>query len=90
MGNLKPGATYVYESPDGGKTVYAREQGAPVHSRVMIGQSYELQEELKERKEEILWREIRKEAKTNQQLHEAIERVKVLYYLSKEKNGSET
>lgn len=35
-------------------------------------------------KEEYEWREILKYAKTNEKLHEAIERVKILYYLSKE------
>ena len=90
MGNLKPGVTYVYESPDGGETVYAREQGAPVNTRIMIGQSYNAKVRIEERKEEELWKEIRAEAKYNVQLQEAINRVKVLYYLSKDKDGSET
>ena len=28
MGSLTPGATYIYESPDGGETVYARKEGS--------------------------------------------------------------
>ena len=39
MGNLTPGATLVYESPDGGKTVYAREAGKS--ERQLVGYSYE-------------------------------------------------
>ena len=49
MGNLKPGATYVYESPDGGETTYAREIGTPPESRVMIGQSWLAKQQIEKR-----------------------------------------
>jgi S-adenosylmethionine:diacylglycerol 3-amino-3-carboxypropyl transferase len=37
-----------------------------------------------------LWRDICKHAENNSALHQAIERVKILYYLSKEDGNSET
>lgn len=92
MGTLTPGATYIYER--NGDEVYAREMGQT--ERRLIGYRYEnkvdprtpdgrpLHEHVMEDK---LWGEIRRAAKTNPTLHDAMERVKILYYLSKE-NGS--
>ena len=39
MGNLKPGATYIYESADG--ITYAREYGADPSTRIEIGYNYD-------------------------------------------------
>jgi hypothetical protein len=39
MGNLKPGAEYVYEQQDG--ITYAREKNASINSRVEIGWEYD-------------------------------------------------
>jgi hypothetical protein len=69
MGNLKPGATYVYESPDGGETTYAREIGAPPESRVMIGQSWLAKEQIEQR----MWNEIYRKRNLNPALTEAVE-----------------
>ena len=89
MGNLKPGATYVYER--NGEEIYARETGQT--DRKLIGYQYEnkvdprtddgrpLFEHLREDK---LWGEIRRAARTNKALHAAMERVKLLYHLSKD------
>lgn len=89
MGQLKPGATYIYERQDG--TVYAREFGAPAEDRIVIG--YDWVEDTNSsrvrgtKREEVLenqlWWEIRQEAKRNTALQEAIERVKLIYHLSK-------
>jgi hypothetical protein len=38
-------------------------------------------------KESKLWGDIKREAKTNIALQEALERVKILYYLSKDKDS---
>jgi hypothetical protein len=88
MGNLKPGACYVYEREQG--TVYAREQGADPNTRQPIGWEHPidprtddgrpLHEHLMESK---LWGDIRRAAKTNTTLQEALERVKIIYHLSK-------
>jgi hypothetical protein len=89
MGSLKPGATYIYER--NGEEVYAREFGET--DRKLIGYQYEnkvdprtddgrpLFEHLREDK---LWGEIRRAARTNKVLQEAMERVKLVYYLSKD------
>jgi hypothetical protein len=89
MGSLTPGATYIYERT--GEEIYARETGQT--DRKLIGYQYEnkvdprtddgrpLFEHLREDK---LWGEIRRAARTNKALHEAMERVKIVYHLSKD------
>jgi hypothetical protein len=97
MGNLKPGATYVYERD--GNTVYARESGADPSTRFEVGYEYDpinghkidydsrtpdgrpLHEHLKEAD---LWGKIRRAAETNPTIRDALERAKIAYYLSKE------
>jgi hypothetical protein len=89
MGNLKPGATYIYERADG--VTYAREFGSDPLSREAIGWEYDprtsdgrpVVDHLKENK---LWGDIHRAAKTNSALQEALDRVKILYHLSKD-NG---
>lgn len=77
MGNLKPGANYVYESPDNGKTVYAREAGST--DRQLVGYSYNNTK----LSDDQLWYEIRAAAKDNPALKNALEQCKILYHLSK-------
>jgi len=78
MGSLTPGAKYVYEKADG--ITYAREVGAPHNARFEIGRDYErfLKDELQ------LWEEIVRAGRTNQALQAALDRVKILYHLSKD------
>jgi hypothetical protein len=94
MGTLKPGATYVYER--NGEEIYAREVGQT--ERKLIGYKYEMENKPDPRtddgrplyehiKESKLWGDIKREAKTNIALQEALERVKILYYLSKDKDS---
>jgi hypothetical protein len=83
MGTLNPGVTYVYEKADG--ITYARESGSPISSRVEIGRDYDVTL----REEKILWGSIIEASRNDAVLHEAMERVKVLYYLSKN-NDSKT
>lgn len=96
MGSLKPGATYVYER-DGG-TVYAREAGADPSTRQEIGYTYDpgeskrfdartgdgrpLHDHIMDSK---MWGEIHRMAKTNVTLQKALDRVIMIYKLSKEK-----
>ena len=77
MSRLKPGANYIYEHADG--ITYAREVGAPISSRFEIGRSMS-RIDLDEQSE---WIKIRVEAKTNPALQKAVDRVKMLYKLSK-------
>ncbi len=91
MGSLKPGATYVYER--NGEEIYAREVGKT--ERIMIGYQYEnkidprtddgrpLYEHIKEDK---LWSEIRRAAKSNEALQIALDRAILIYHMSKD-NG---
>ena len=80
MGTLKPGATYIYEKANG--ITYAREFGAAHSERFEIGRDFEMI--LKD--EWHLWEEIVRAGRTNQALQEALDRVKILYHLSKD-NG---
>jgi hypothetical protein len=87
MGTLKPGATYVYEKAEG--ITYAREFGADPSTRKEIGWDYDprtsdgrpLTDHLMDDK---LWGEIRRASRTNTVLHEALERAKIIYHLSKD------
>jgi len=95
MGNLKPGATYIHERVD--NVVYAREFGADPSTRQAVGWDYNkhnpnfdprtsdgrpLREHIMDDK---MWREIRREAKTNITLQKALDRAIMIYKLSKDK-----
>jgi hypothetical protein len=89
MGTLTPGATYVYER--NGEEIYAREVGKT--ERRLIGYQYEnkidprtndgrpVYEHIKEDK---LWGEIRRAAKSNEALQLALDRAILIYHMSKE------
>ena len=81
MGNLKPGAIYIYESPDGGETVYAREAGST--NREMIGQSTKAKSLLEKMQEDKLWGEIRRVAKQDIILQNMLNEVEVYFRLKK-------
>jgi len=89
MGNLKPGATYVYER--NGDEIYAREFGKK--DRKLIGYKYEFPDSrtndgrpLREHiLEDKMWGDIRREAKTNPALQTALDRAIMIYRLSKDK-----
>jgi hypothetical protein len=88
MGSLKPGATYVYERDKG--TVYAREFGSDPSTRKEVGYNYDsrtsdgrpLIDHIMDSK---MWGEIHREAKTNITLQKALDRVIMIYKLSKDK-----
>jgi hypothetical protein len=87
MGNLKPGATYVYERNGG--TVYAREIGADPSTRKEIGYNYDPRtndgKPLHDRiMEDKMWGEIRHMAPTNPALQKALDRAIMIYRLSKD------
>ena len=87
MGNLKPGATYIYERID--DVVYAREAGSDPSTRFEIGRDYD--PKTKSVREQVLedkmWGEIRRMALTNPTLQDAVDRVIMIYKLSKEYNN---
>lgn len=89
MGTLKPGVKYIYERQGG--SVYARPFGSDASERVEIGYDWKLDDNparvkgatLETIKENQLWHEIRVAALTNSALQDALDRVKMLYYLGK-------
>lgn len=81
MGSLKPGVTYIYESPDGGKTVYARECGTT--ERKLIGYQYDLFED-------VNWHEIALHARQNSALQKVLERAIMIHKLSKDYGKNRT
>jgi hypothetical protein len=99
MGQLKPGATYIYERANG--VVYAREFGAAPSDRFEIGYDYDPITGQKiphnwdsrtsdgrplhdHMQEDQLWGQIRRAAQTNPTLQDALERAIMIYQLSKE------
>jgi hypothetical protein len=92
VGSLRPGAAYIYERVN--DTVYAREVGST--ERTIVGydvdpNGFETYKRIAEDYlEETLWQDIRDAAKTNPTLQEALERVKILYHLSKDNGNKET
>jgi hypothetical protein len=82
MGQLKPDTTYIYERV--GDTVFRRESGAV--DREVMGYDYRtsdgnpLHETMKE---DQLWGNIRRAAKTNPTLQDALDRAIIIYNLSK-------
>ena len=71
----------VYESPDGGKTIYEREIGST--ERVMIREDPERKyiEQYKN------WHDILKVARNNPTLHDLVEQAEMVYALIKEENN---
>lgn len=74
----------IFESPDGGKTVYSREAGETERTLVHMDQEFVIN--LLEELNDELWRDIRREAEKNESLKIALERVKMIYHMSKQ-NG---
>lgn len=95
MGSLKPGATYIYERHRG--VTYAREFGADFDTRQIIGWDYvpanekeqliesNMRDTVAGLREDQLWGNIRREAKTNPTLQRALDRAIMIYKLSKDK-----
>jgi hypothetical protein len=71
----------IYESPDGGETVYVREHGST--QRQLHSQSPRARDLVVQLEEDKLWGSIRKAAETNPAIQAALEQVKVIYHLSK-------
>jgi hypothetical protein len=72
----------IYESPDGGKTIYSRVPGSPM--RELHSQSDEVKSLQEQLMEDKMWGEIRRLAKTNPALKDALDKVVVIYNLVKD------
>jgi hypothetical protein len=71
----------IFESPDGGRTVYARQPGSD--HRTLHSQDPELQRELKELEQEKRWVDIFGARKDNVELDRLCEQIEILYELGK-------
>ena len=71
----------IYESPDGGRTVYARRPGS-THREVHL-RDPELDKELAELKNQEKWQMILAERARNPELNDLLEKAEVLYELTK-------
>lgn len=85
MGRFTPNSELIYESPDNGETVYAREQGSDKRHLISISSNKDKMQ--KDIRDTQLWHEIRQEAEHNPVLKTALEQCIILYHVSK-KDGS--
>jgi hypothetical protein len=69
----------IFESPDGGKTIYARKSGQDISERVCIQED----PNKKDRDRWLEWRDILDESKTNPGLADLIEKAETFYRLLK-------
>ena len=77
----------IYESPDGGKTVYSRKMGEPISSRKLhsVDAQYQKEQELASR-----WANLKEAvfmADNNPTLNDAISKVEMLYVLIKKEQN---
>ena len=72
----------IFESPDKGETVYVRKMGST--DRVLHSESEKRKSLRDDIKESQFWSRVHREAKTNPTLQEALDRVKVTYYLTED------
>jgi hypothetical protein len=82
MGSLTPNVKLIYERV--GDTVYARREGET--ERTVVGYDYhrdplDHRNYMSSPKESQLWHDIRQAALNDKDLQDALDRVKVLYYL---------
>lgn len=72
----------IFESPDGGRTVYARNAGS--QHRQLHYRDPELQRELEELESQKRWVDIFQARRDNPELNSLCEQVEILYELSKQ------
>jgi hypothetical protein len=73
----------VFESPDGGRTVYARRPGQSPLERKLHWQDPQYQQELKELEDQKRWVDIFQARKDNPELDRLCEQVEIMYELGK-------
>jgi hypothetical protein len=71
--------TYIYETPDGGNTVYRRKTGSA--SRELHSVSEKKKDLMEELREQSFWEEIRRAARTDPALREMLNRIVVYHQL---------
>ena len=73
--------TYIFESPDGGDTVYRREFGKT--ERELHSISEEKRKWDQQLEEEMLWVKIAQAGQTNPALQAALDQARIIYELSR-------
>lgn len=68
---------YIYESPDGGHTVYRRHPGKL--DRELVSVDKETQDRINQQKEDKVWGEIRRCAESDTALKEMLDAI-IIYY----------
>ena len=81
MGTLRPGATIIYDSPDGGNTTYGRYEGET--ERWLVGKNAHYQSIVDDLLEDKLWGDIHRAAKTDAGLRDLLDKAVMYYNLSK-------
>ena len=71
----------IFESPDGGRTVYARHPGS--RTKELYSRDPKLVEEDKELRQQERWQFILAARKTNLEINKLCEQAEILYELSK-------
>ena len=71
----------IYESPDGGHTVYARNTRS--NTRTLHSQSSKLTQELAELEKQKRWQEILATRDNNPEINRLCEQIEIVYELSK-------
>lgn len=71
---------YIYESPDGGHTIYRRQIGNYDH-RELVSIDQEIQDKWSEFEENKLWGAIRRKSQKDSTLKEMLDKIKVYYKL---------
>lgn len=73
----------IFESPDKGETVYGRKPGTS--ERVLVSESEKSRSMYDQLMEDKMWGEIRRLAKTNPTLKDAVDKVIMVYHLVKDR-----
>lgn len=73
---------YIYESPDGGKTIYRRRRNAMADTREIIQETMESHHV--RLKKQALWTNILQQALTDSELKDLLDRAEVYYKLKYE------
>ena len=74
--------TDIFESPDKGETIYVRQAGST--DRYLIKEN---KSKIEQMREDQLWGNIRREAKTNTALADILDQAKMVYALIKKENN---
>lgn len=71
----------IYESPDGGLTVYARAAGSDPQSRRLISATDAYYQRQHQQQQDQLWQDIRAAADSDAELANLLDRAKIYYLL---------